>query len=245
MISGFSGWNVIVTGGTRGIGLAITCSLLDGGANVCALYKCGNAAADALLSRYPESCLQVQQVDVSDYGQVELFFKNYNSTHKSLEILVNNAGIRKDNAVGMMPPDDWNSVISCNLTGTYNMSKFALLKMMENKFGRIVNISSPSGKFGFQGQANYSASKAGQLAFSKSLSKEAAKRGITVNCVSPGFIETELISDLSDEIRSSYKNMVPLKRFGKSEEVAAAVLFLCSRNASYITGTELEVTGGL
>ncbi len=241
----FNGWNVIITGGTRGIGLAISEAFLTRGANVTALYQGNEAAAQAFKSRHPEDRLETARLDISDYKAAEAFFKEYSLRKKSLEVLVNNAGVRKDNAVGMMPPEDWNAVLSTNLGGTYAMSKFALLKMMENRFGRIISITSPSGSMGFQGQANYAASKAGQVAFTKSLAKEAARRQITVNCVSPGFIDTELIADLPEDQRNAYKSMIPMRRFGKPEEVASAVIFLASRDSSYITGAVLEVTGGL
>jgi len=135
--------------------------------------------------------------------------------------------------------------MNINLTGTFSASKFALQKMMQNRFGRIISITSPSGKMGIMGQANYAATKAGQVAFTKTLSKEAAKRKITVNCVSPGFIETELIADLDEETVKQYKKDVPMKRFGKPSEVASAIMFLASKESAYITGTTLEVTGGL
>lgn len=245
MFPEFSGWNVIVTGGVRGIGLAISKAFLSAGARVTAIYRSSDDAAKKLLSEYPAGNLQIVKFDVSSISEAENFFKKYNEEHESLEVVVNNAGIRRDNAVGMMPLEDWNSVISSNLTGTFIMSKLALLKMMEKRFGRIINITSPSGKYGFQGQANYAASKAGQVAFTKSLAKEAAKRKITVNCVSPGFIETDFISDIDEDMKKRYLETIPMKRFGKPEEVADAVLFLSSLRASYITGTVLEVAGGL
>ncbi|MEL6907412.1 MAG: SDR family oxidoreductase, partial [Planctomycetota bacterium] len=136
-------------------------------------------------------------------------------------------------------------VLSTNLTGSYTMAKFAVQNMMRQRYGRIVFTTSPAGRFGFEGQGNYSASKAGQVGLMRSLAKEVAKRKITVNCVSPGFIATELIEDLPAELAASYKKSVPAKRFGTPEEVASAVLFLCSADASYITGTTLDVTGGL
>ena len=145
----------------------------------------------------------------------------------------------------MMTLKEWNDVISTNLTGTFLMSKHAVLKFMPNRYGRIVNMSSIGGSLGLPGQANYAASKAGQIAISKTLSKEVAKRGITVNNVCPGFIDTELLADLPEEQRKEYMKDVPMKRFGKVEEVAAAVLFLASKEASYITGASLEIAGGL
>jgi len=145
----------------------------------------------------------------------------------------------------MMQSEDWHRVIDVNLTGTFNMSKQAVLLMMKQKYGRIIHITSPMAHMGFAGQTNYAASKAGQIGMMRSLSKETAKRKITVNCVSPGFIDTDLLDGLTADQFGQYKKMVPMKRFGKPEEVAAAVLFLAGEQASYISGAVLEVTGGL
>ncbi|MCM8541130.1 MAG: 3-oxoacyl-ACP reductase FabG [Lentisphaeraceae bacterium] len=241
----FEGQNVIVTGGTRGIGKGIAEAFLKEGANVLATYSGNKAAADAFLEEFSEykDNLSVSCFDVSNYSQTEKFFDEL--PFEKLDIVVNNAGIRKDNVVGMMPAEDWQSVLDINLTGTFNVSKLAVMKMMRSRYGRIVNITSPCSHFGFAGQANYAASKAGQIGLTRSLSKEVAKRGITVNCVSPGFIGTELIADLPEDLVKTYKSQVPMKRFGDVAEVAACVLFLAGKDASYVSGTVLEVTGGL
>ncbi len=241
----YKDYSVVVTGGTRGIGKAITEAFLKSGAKVTAIFAGNEEAATSLKKEWEGYPLETVKLDVSNYTDVEAFFDKFDKENNSLEVLVNSAGIRKDGVVGMMPKDDWDRVIDVNLTGTFNMSKLALMKMLQNKFGRIISVTSPSGKMGFPGQANYAASKAGQVAFTKSLAKEAARRTITANCVSPGFIDTDLIADLPDEMKKAYKSQVPLKRFGKVEEIASAVMFLASREAAYITGTVLEVTGGL
>ncbi len=241
----YSDYHVIVTGGTRGIGKAISEAFLKSGAKVTAVFAGNEVAAEEMSMAWKSYPFYTEKLDISDYKAVESFFDKFDKANDSLEVLVNNAGIRRDGVVGMMPAEDWNAVLSTNLTGTFNMSKFALMKMLQNKYGRILTITSPSGKMGFAGQANYASSKAGQVAFSKSLSKEAARRSITVNCVSPGFIDTELIADVPEEMIKEYKKQVPLKRFGTPEEVANSVLFLASREASYITGSVLEVTGGI
>lgn len=238
----------IVTGGTRGIGRAISEALLKSGARVIATYAGNDAAANEFVAANAvhESRVDIRKCDVSDYAQCEALFKTLDKDYvDGIQILVNNAGVRKDAVLAMMKPEDWNAVLATNLTGTFNMSKFAVLAMMRKRYGRIVNITSPCGDFGFAGQANYAASKAGQVGLTRSLSKEVATRGITVNCVSPGFIGTELIKDLPEKLREEYQASVPLKRFGTPEEVANAVLFLASKDASYITGTVLEVAGGL
>jgi 3-oxoacyl-[acyl-carrier protein] reductase len=243
----FSNQRVIVTGGTRGIGAGISLAFLQTGATVIAIYSSNDAAANEFKNKNEQyaSRLDIQKYDVSSSKKVKDFFKYLDEKYQSLEILVNNSGIRQDAIAALMNDEQWNKVLDINLTGTFYMSREIISRFMANRFGRIINISSLGGEIGFQGQANYAASKAGQLALTKSLSKEVAKKGITVNCVSPGFIDTELISDLPEEQRKEYLKMIPLKRFGKVEEVANAVLFLASREASYITGTSITVAGGL
>lgn len=242
----FTGQRVIVTGGTGGIGGAVSKAFLKAGANVIAVYAEDDEKAEKFKKEAEAGDrLETVKLDVSDYAAVERFFKDFEKRFEKLDVLVNCAGIRRDSIVGMMKAENWKRVIDVNLTGTFNTSKHAVLIMMKKRYGRIINITSPVGKFGLEGQANYSASKAGQVAFTLSLAKEVAKRNITVNCVSPGFIETKFISDLPENIREAYKNRIPLKRFGKPEEVAPAVLFLSTPAASYITGSVLEVTGGL
>lgn len=243
----FEGQTAIITGGTRGIGRSIAEGFLKGGARVIAIYSSNEAAADRFKqdnSDYAER-IDLQKYDVSKYAEVEKFFNYVEKTYEGFEILVNNAGIRKDAVLAMMKESDWHEVLDINLSGIFYMCKFAVMSLMQKRYGRIINITSPSGKFGFEGQANYAAAKAGIVALTKSLSKEIARRGITVNCVSPGFIATDLIQDLPEEQRKAYVSQIPLKRFGKPEEVAVCVLFLASREASYITGSTLEVTGGL
>jgi 3-oxoacyl-[acyl-carrier protein] reductase len=243
----FENQTVIVTGGTRGIGRGIVHAFLKEGASVIATYAGNHQAANKCLEDFREFSgkLSVVKCDVKDENEVSNFFKSLESTHPKIEVLVNNSGIRKDQVTAMMSLSEWNDVINTNLTGTFLMSKYAVLNFMSNRYGRIVNISSIGGSLGLPGQANYAASKAGQVAISKSLSKEVAKRGITVNNVCPGFIDTELLADLPEDQRKEYMKDVPMKRFGKVEEVASAVLFLASKEASYITGASLEVSGGL
>lgn len=241
----FSNQHVIVTGGTRGIGAGLTESFLKGGATVIATYSGNDDAAlnfKEKFSLYGDK-LVIKKFNVANTTEVENFFNSYE--YQSLEVLVNNAGIRRDQIIASMPESDWDSVIDTNLKGTYNMTRFAVLAMMKNRYGRIVNMSSVGGKLGLPGQANYAASKAGQIAMSLSVSKEVAKRNITINNVCPGFIETELLAGLPEEQVKEYKSQVPMKRFGKVEEVAHAVLFFSSKQSSYITGATLDIAGGL
>ena len=243
----FSEQTVIVTGAGRGIGKSIAELFLRSGARVIGIYHTNKAAVEHFLDENREFLPKIdfQQLDVSDHSQVEKFYRYVENHYSMFQVLVNNSGIRKDAIVGMMKESDWKAVIKINLSGAFYMCKFAVRNFISQKYGRIINITSPSGKMGFAGQANYSASKAGLVALTKSLSKEVATKGITVNCVSPGFIDTEFIQDLPEIRREKFKEEVPMKRFGTCREIAQAVLFLASDQASYITGTTLEVTGGL
>ncbi len=243
----FKDQTVVITGGTRGIGRAIAEAFLKSGARVLATFQ-GNTETARLFEEANQEHAErliVKQCDVTDYSAVEELFKYIGEDLGVIQVLINNSGIRRDQIVGMMPREDWQAVIDTNLTGTFYMSKFAVQNMARKRYGRIVNITSPVARFGMPGQGNYAASKAGQIAFSASLSKETARRKITVNCVSPGFIGTDLIADLPEERVQLYLNLVPMRRFGEVDEVASSVLFLASKEASYITGTVLEVTGGL
>ena len=243
----FSGQVALVTGGTRGIGAAVSSALLQAGANVIATYAGNRAAAEEFAAAQGDlrSRLELHCFDVSDYAAVETFFRQFDLKHDRLDILVNSAGIRQDAVVAMLPEEQWQRVLAVNLNGAFNMAKMSVLRMMRNRYGRIILLSSPIGRLGFAGQANYAASKAGLEALCKSLCKEVAKRKITVNCVSPGFIDTDFISNLPPEQSKEYQQMVPLRRFGTPAEVANAVLFLATQEAEYISGSVLEISGGL
>ncbi len=246
-MNSFTNQKVVVTGASRGLGRAISLAFLSAGAQVIGIYGSNSDAA----RDFAEECnqfgdrLQLHQCDVADSRQVEEFFRQVEDELDTIDILINNAGIRRDGLLALMDSKDWQQVIDVNLTGTFNMSKQAVLLMMKQKYGRIINITSPVAHLGFAGQANYAASKAGQIGMTRSLAQETARKKITVNCVSPGFIATEFLDDLNAEQLAAHKKLVPMRRFGTAEEVAAAVLFLASRQASYITGAVLEVNGGL
>ena len=247
----FQGRKAVISGATRGIGKAIANAFLEAGATVIGVYGSNHKAADSFNREwgkspsFQENRLFLYQCDISDDSSVLQLFNKVEQQFNTIDILVNNAGIRKDAVLAMMQSEDWHRVINVNLTGTFNMSKQAVLLMMKERYGRIIHITSPMAHMGFAGQTNYAASKAGQIGMMRSLSKETAKRKITVNCVSPGFIDTDLLDGLTADQFDQYKKMVPMKRFGKPEEVAAAVLFLAGEQASYISGAVLEVTGGL
>ena len=247
----FHAKKAVVSGATKGIGKAVAKAFLEAGATVIGLYGSDDEAAESFIRQWRNDNvseaerLSLERCDVADESAVQRFFTRIEEKFDVIDILVNNAGIRKDAVLAMMRSEDWQRVIDVNLTGTFNMSKQAVLLMMKQKYGRIINITSPMAHMGFAGQSNYAASKAGQIGMMRSLAKETAKRRITVNCISPGFIDTELLEDLTAEQVDTYKKMVPMKRFGRPEEVAAAVLFLAGEQASYISGAVLEVTGGL
>jgi 3-oxoacyl-[acyl-carrier protein] reductase len=243
----FSDQRVIVTGGTRGIGAGVAEAFLRAGASVIAVYSSNDVAAEAFQKKNEPFAkrLDVRKCDVSSSQAVKDLFHDLDANYPSLEVLVNNSGVRQDAVAALMTDEQWKKVLEVNLSGTFYMCREIIPRLMSNRFGRIINISSLGADLGFQGQANYAASKAGQMAMTRSLAKEVAKKGITVNCVSPGFIDTELIGDLPEEQRKEYLKMIPLRRFGKIQEVAHAVMFLASREAAYITGTNIIVAGGL
>lgn len=243
----FTGRVVLISGATRGIGKAIAQSFLQEGATVIGLYAGNEAAADHFRQQTVAIANRVdlRRCDVSNHQEVCDLFSSIENTYQKIDVLINNAGIRRDAILAMMSVSQWQEVIDTNLTGTYLLSKLAIPLMLSNKFGRIINITSPVAHLGFAGQSNYAASKAGQVAFTKSLAKEVARKKITVNCVSPGFIATEFLDGLPPELLAEYKKMVPMRRFGSPEDVAHAVLFLAGEKAAYITGTVLEISGGL
>ena len=243
----FTGQTALITGATRGIGKGISELFLKHGATVIGLYAGNKEAADNCIDEWQEYQDQIHlfQCDVADSQQVEQLYDTVEDRFDSIQILVNNAGIRRDALLALMAEDDWQRVIDINLSGTFHMCKRGVKLMLKNRYGRIVNITSPMARLGFAGQSNYAASKAGQIGMAVSLAKECARKKITVNCDSPGFIATELLDDLTDDQLKAYKSLIPMRRFGTVQEVAEAVLFLASAKASYITGSVLEVNGGI
>jgi 3-oxoacyl-[acyl-carrier protein] reductase len=244
----FGGQTAVVTGGTRGLGRAITLDLLAHGASVYATWHRGEEAAAALRADAAEhgERLRLAQFDVADAAAVDAFWERVGEEcPEGVQVLVNNSGIRRDAVLALMPEADWRAVLDTNLTGSFLMSKGAVKHMARRRYGRIVLITSPAARHGFEGQANYAASKAGQVGLMRSLAREVAKRKITVNCVSPGFVATDLLADLPEALKEEYRKSVPLQRFADPAEVAYAVRALAAREASYITGSVLDVTGGL
>ena len=238
----FKGKKILVTGATGGIGGAIVNNFLSLHATV--LGTGTNAEKlDLLKSKYPN--LLTEQFDISKHEKIEEFIDKIYSSMNGLDILVNNAGLTKDNLSLRMKNEEWQKIIDVNLTSTFYLCKFAIKKMLKNKFGRVVNITSIVGHTGNIGQVNYSASKAGIVAMSKSLAIEYAKKNITINCVSPGFIQTKMTDSISEQIKSELKSRIPMNRLGTVEDVSNTVEFLSSEASSYITGETIHVNGGM
>lgn len=237
----------IVTGSSRGIGRAIAIELGSLGASVVVNYKSSADAANDVVARIQElgSDAFAVEADVSDFDRAKDLIQAGIDHFDGLHILVNNAGITRDGLIMTMSEEDWDEVATTNLKSTFNCSKAAVRHMMRKRYGRIINITSISGKMGNAGQTNYSASKAGQMGFTKALAREVASRNITVNAVSPGFIETDIWDTVPEDIRSGLMEVIPLRRVGTPEEVAKAVAFLASDEAEYITGHVLNVDGGM
>lgn len=237
----------LVTGGSRGIGRATAVGLAESGHRVAVLYAANAEAAHeavALVEGAGAEGLAVQS-DVSDTDAVDTAFSSIEERFGPVEILVNSAGITADGLLARMSDDQWDSVISTNLTGAFHTTRRAIRPMMKARFGRIVNVSSVGGHLGGPGQANYSAAKAGLLGLTRSVARELAGRGITCNVVAPGPIDTDMTSDMADEWREATNSAVPVGRFGTAEEVAGAITYLCGDSAGYVTGALLPVDGGL
>lgn len=237
----------LVTGGSRGIGRAIALELGRRGATVVINYQSSADAANAVLEEIKASGGDgmTMQADVSDAEQVDALFKAVVQAYGKVDILVNNAGTTRDNVIMLLKPEDFDAVIDTNLRSAWLCSRAASRLMMKKRSGRIINITSVVGIAGNGGQTNYSASKAGMIGLTKSLAKEIASRGITVNAVAPGFIETDMTAKLSEDILKQAIAAIPLGRSGQPEDVAKAVVFLASDAASYITGQVLVVDGGM
>lgn len=243
----FKGKTAVVTGASRGIGKAIALRLAKEGANIVLNYrKSADAVKDVIkeIEELGAKAIAVQG-DVSDFNQAENIIKTATEQFGSLDILVNNAGITKDGLIMRMKEEDFNSVIDVNLKGAFNCIRHASAVMMKQRSGKIVNIASVVGVTGNAGQANYAASKAGIIGLTKSVARELAARGVNVNAVAPGFIETDMTEVLSDKVKKSIKENIPFRRQGKAEEVANAVRFLASDDATYITGQVINVDGGM
>ena len=234
--------NIIVTGASGGIGNSIVEKLNDCGANVLAsgtrLEK-----LEELKSKFNK--IKILKFDISQSEKIEEFIDNALNELGGLDCIVNNAGITQDNLAIRMSIEEWKSVIDINLTSTFLMSKFAIKKMLKNKKGKIINITSVVGHTGNLGQANYTASKAGIVAMSKSLAIEYAKKNINVNCISPGFIKTAMTDKIDEKFKETIVSKIPSARLGEPEDIANAVLFLASENSNYINGETLHVNGGM
>lgn len=243
----FKDKRVVVTGGTKGLGRAVALSFAREGAWVALTYSSDDASASETQSELENLAAThlVLKADVSSRDQVERMMQNVISHWEYVDILVNNAGIIRDKMLIFLQEEDWDRVIDVNLKGTYLCSKAIVKAMIARKSGRIINITSPSALTGRAGQTNYSAAKGGIISFTKSLSKEMARLGITVNAVCPGVISTPMTENLSQETKTGLLNMIPMGRFGAPEDIAWAVLFLASDKAGYITGKVLAVDGGL
>lgn len=242
-----SGKSVIITGGTRGIGKAFVDAFARAGAKVAFTFRSSVDEAEALRDRLKEEGSEALMIqgDASDASAAEEAVKQVLEAWGSVDILINNAGITKDGLMLRMSEDDWDSVINTNLKSVFNFSKAVYRPMMKQRGGKIINLSSVVGVTGNPGQTNYSASKAGIIGFSKSLAKELASRGVTVNVIAPGYVATDMTAALSDAARDAMLGAVPLGRPASPEDVANAALFLASPLADYITGQVLHVDGGL
>lgn len=237
----------IVTGASRGIGRQIALSMAREGAAVIVNYNGSAARAEEVVQEIRNAGGQAEavQCNVSDYEKAQELINYVIGQYKRVDILINNAGITRDNLLMKMSEEEFDAVIDTNLKGAFNCTKHVSRQMLRQKSGRIINISSVSGVMGNAGQANYCASKAGLIGLTKSVARELGSRGITVNAIAPGFIDTEMTSVLSEDVKKAMGEQIPLRRFGRPEDVAEAAVFLASDKAAYITGQVLCVDGGM
>jgi 3-oxoacyl-[acyl-carrier protein] reductase len=241
------GRTALVTGGSRGIGRAVAIALADEGADVAINYVSSETAARDVAEHIKKMGRRaiLAQADVSDYPDTFRMAQDVLREFGHLDVLVNNAGINSDKTFTKMDHASWRKVLGTNLDGVFNCTKVFIDQMLRQGYGRVVNMTSVIGQIGNFGQANYAASKAGVAAFTKSLAKELAGKGITVNAVAPGFIETEMVTGIPDKVKERLLAQIPLHRFGTAEEVARAVVYIVSSDGDYITGAELSINGGL
>ena len=236
----------LVTGASRGLGKAIALALAAEGASIAAVARSEEALKETLEAiRATGGTAEPFALDVSDSAAVDATVEKITARFQHVDVLVNNAGVTRDGLLMRMKSEDWDTVLNTNLKGAFNLTKPVGRLMVKQRAGRIINISSVIGLMGNAGQANYAASKAGLIGFSKSVAREFASRGITCNVVCPGFIETDMTKDLSEDLRKGLLDKIPLQRLGQPEDVAGVVAFLCSPAASYMTGQILTVDGGM
>lgn len=237
----------LVTGGSRGIGKAIALKLASMGANIIINYSSNERKAQEVIEEIQKiGCQGIAiKADVSKMVEAEKLIEEGIKRFDNIDILVNNAGVTRDNLIMRMSEEEWDKVLNINLKGTFNVTKSLIRKMIKQKGGSIINISSVVGISGNAGQCNYSASKAGVIGFTKSLAKEVAKKNVRVNAIAPGFIKTDMTDKLPEKVKDEYIKNIPLNRLGETEDIANAVLFLASDMSSYITGQVLVVDGGM
>ncbi|MEK4328788.1 3-oxoacyl-[acyl-carrier-protein] reductase [Paenibacillus sp. FSL R7-0312] len=247
MFAALKGQTALVTGGSRGIGRAIALALAEQGVKVAVNYSGSLQSAEETVARIQELGSEgiALQGNVGNSEQAENLVKEVINTWGKIDILVNNAGITRDNLIMRMKEEEFDQVIETNLKGVFNCLKAATRPMMKQRYGRIINISSVVGVTGNPGQVNYTAAKAGVIGMTKSAARELASRGITVNCIAPGFIDTDMTRELSDEVRSELIKGIPLAKLGRAEDIANAAVFLASEGAAYMTGQTLHVDGGM
>ncbi len=242
-----SGKVALITGGTRGIGKSLVEAFATNGCHVAFTYRSSKSSADEIIASLSATGTKVMayQSDASSFSQAEELVNTVVAEFERIDILINNAGITRDTLLMRMTEEQWDEVIDNNLKSAFNLSKFAIKPMMKQRSGSIINMGSVVGIFGNAGQANYAASKAGLVGFTKSLAKELGSRNIRANVVAPGFIKTDMTDELSDKVMDEYLKNIPLGRLGETEDIAEACLFLGSDSSQYITGQVFSVCGGL